>query len=104
MAEFNADKLNERLEQLNREQLATMEKLVEELLKEMKEGKPVPKRSEDTGSSPPPQPAGDRRQFRPCARSDHRIQTGRGEDQICKLGRAHRLLQPLRGPRRALPA
>ena len=54
MAEFNADKLNERLEQLNREQLATMEKLVEELLKEMKEGKPVPKRSEKTSSSPPP--------------------------------------------------
>ena len=54
MAEFNADKLNERLEQLNREQLATMEKLVEELLKEMKEGKPVPKRSEETSSSPSP--------------------------------------------------
>lgn len=53
MAEFNADKLNERLEQLNREQLATMEKLVEELLKEMKEGKPVPKRSEETRSSQP---------------------------------------------------
>jgi len=52
MAEFNADKLNERLEQLNREQLATMEKLVEELLKEMEESKPASKRSDQTGLSP----------------------------------------------------
>ena len=41
-AEFNPDKLNERLEQLNRDQLAAMEKLVEELLKEMEEGRPLP--------------------------------------------------------------
>ena len=52
MAEFNADKLSERLEQLNREQLATMEKLVEELLNDMKEGKPIPKRSDQTRLSP----------------------------------------------------
>ncbi len=45
MAEFNADKLNERLKQLNQEQIATMEKLVEELLKEMSNSKPTPKRS-----------------------------------------------------------
>lgn len=53
MAEFDADKLSERLEQLNREQLATMEKLVEELLNDLKEGKPVPKRADQTHSSPP---------------------------------------------------
>ena len=52
MAEFNADKLNERLEQLNREQLATMEKLVEELLKEMEESTWASKRSAQTGLSP----------------------------------------------------
>jgi hypothetical protein len=52
MAEFNADKLNKRLEQLNREQLATMEKLVEELLNEMEESKRASKRSDQTGLSP----------------------------------------------------
>ncbi len=52
MAEFNADKLNKRLEQLNREQLATMEKLVEELLNEMEESKRAPKRADQTGLSP----------------------------------------------------
>jgi len=46
MAEFNADKLNERLNQLNKEQLATMEKLVEKLLTEMEDTRPVPKRSD----------------------------------------------------------
>jgi len=46
MAEFNADRLNERLNQLNKEQLATMEKLVEKLLTEMEETRPVPKRSD----------------------------------------------------------
>ena len=51
MAEFNADKLNERLEKLNREQLATMEKLVVELLSEMEEGKPVPKRAGESIAS-----------------------------------------------------
>jgi hypothetical protein len=45
MAEFNADKLNERLSQLNNEKLATMEKLVEKLLKEMEETRRVPKRA-----------------------------------------------------------
>jgi hypothetical protein len=48
MAEFDADKLNERLEQLNRNQLTTMEKLVVELLDEMNEGKPIPKRAGET--------------------------------------------------------
>ena len=46
MAEFNPDKLSERLEQLNREQLATMEKLVEELLNEMEQSRPVAKRAD----------------------------------------------------------
>lgn len=46
MAEFNAEKLNERLNQLNKEQLATMEKLVEKLLKEMEETRLAPKRSD----------------------------------------------------------
>ena len=46
MAEFNADRLNERLNQLNKEQLATMEKLVEQLLTEMEETRLVPKRSD----------------------------------------------------------
>jgi len=45
MAEFNADKLNERLEQLNREQLAAMEKLVADLLEKMEEQKAAPKRA-----------------------------------------------------------
>ncbi len=52
MAEFNADKLNKRLERLNREQLATMEKLVEELLNEMEKSKRASKRSDQTGLSP----------------------------------------------------
>ena len=52
VAEFNADKLNERLEQLNREQLATMEKLVAKLLKDMEGGKPVPKRAGEIKSKP----------------------------------------------------
>jgi hypothetical protein len=51
VAKFNADKLNERLEQLNREQLATMEKLIEELLNEMEKSTPVPKRAEETDPS-----------------------------------------------------
>lgn len=42
MAEFDADKLNHRLEQLNREQLATMEKLVQELLNDMQQNRPDP--------------------------------------------------------------
>jgi hypothetical protein len=52
MAEFNADKLNERLEQLNEEQLTTMEKLVAELLAEMEENRPGAKPPEQTGPSP----------------------------------------------------
>ena len=53
MAEFDPDKLGERLEKLNREQLVTMEKFAEELLAEMTEGKPVPKRSDHTRLSLP---------------------------------------------------
>ena len=45
MANFDADKLNERLEQLNRDHLATMENLVADLLEEMSDYKPVPKRA-----------------------------------------------------------
>lgn len=48
MAEFDADKLGERLDKLNREQLATMEKLVEDLLNEMEESKPIPERASET--------------------------------------------------------
>jgi len=48
MAEFNADKLNERLKQLNRDQLATMEKLVAELVEKMNDDKPLPKRAGET--------------------------------------------------------
>ena len=51
MVEFNAQKLSERLEQLNREQRAAMEKLVEELLSATKESRPVPKRAEETRRS-----------------------------------------------------
>lgn len=56
MAEFNADRLRERLERLNREQLARIEQLAEELLNEARHNKPAPKRSgprrvaPDTGS------------------------------------------------------
>ncbi len=51
MAEFNADKLNEQLEKLNREQLATMEKLVEELLKTMEESRLGAKRVDQADPS-----------------------------------------------------
>ncbi len=51
MAEFDADKLNERLKQLNSEQLATMEKLVEKLLTEMEETRRVPEHSTQTKPS-----------------------------------------------------
>ena len=59
MAEFNPDKLSARLEQLNREQLATMEKLVEDLLREAEEGRLGSKRADDGGaaSEPPPKTA-----------------------------------------------
>ena len=46
MAEFNPEKLRKRLDQLNEEQLATMEKLVEELLGQMEVAGPSPKRAE----------------------------------------------------------
>lgn len=48
MGEFDADELNERLEQLNRGQLANVEKLVEKLLQDMKGSRPVPKRADQT--------------------------------------------------------
>ena len=51
MTEFNADKLNERLEQLNGERLAAMEKLVEELLKAMEESRLGAKRVDQTNPS-----------------------------------------------------
>jgi len=51
MARLNADKLNKRLEQLNQEQRAVMEKLVEELLGELQESSPVPKRADQAKAS-----------------------------------------------------
>ena len=52
MAEFDADKLGERLDQLNRGELETMQKLVEELLNEMSKNKPVPKRVNQMSTPP----------------------------------------------------
>ena len=52
MAEFDADKLGARLDQLNRGELETMQKLVEELLNEMSENKPVPKRVNQMSTLP----------------------------------------------------
>ena len=51
MTEFNAEKLNERLEQLNREHLAPVEKLVDELLEAMEESKLVLNRVEQSSPS-----------------------------------------------------
>lgn len=50
MAEFDPEKLKKRLDQLNEEQLATMEKLVEELLSQMEDVSPRPKRAEQKDS------------------------------------------------------
>ena len=58
MGEFDADELNERLERLNRGQLANVEKLVEKLFKDMKGGRPVPKRSDQTPLSHGPADGG----------------------------------------------
>ena len=52
MAEFDADKLSELLEQLNREQLATVEKRLEKLLSEIKESSPASVRSDQTRLAP----------------------------------------------------
>jgi len=49
--EYDARKLSERLEQLNREQRAAMERLVEELLKATKESRSVPKRADEAKAS-----------------------------------------------------
>ena len=46
MAEFDPDKLKKRLDQLNEEQLATMEKLVEELLSQIEVPGASPKRAD----------------------------------------------------------
>ena len=46
MAEFDPDILRKRLDQLNEDQLATMEKLVDELLGQLETTGPVPKRAE----------------------------------------------------------
>ena len=56
MAEFNPDKLSARLEQLNREQLATMEKLVEELLREAEAGRRGSKRADEGSAVSEPTP------------------------------------------------
>jgi len=47
MAEFDADKLNAELEQLNREKLAVLEELTEQVLREMRAQKPTPKRADE---------------------------------------------------------
>ena len=51
MAGFNADKLGEQLDALNREQLAAIEKLSEELLTEMQRKGPL-RAGEDGRESP----------------------------------------------------
>ncbi len=54
MAEFDPDKLRKRLDQLNEEQLATMEKLVEELLTKTEDTVARPRRAEPDDASPRP--------------------------------------------------
>ena len=49
--EYDARKLSERLEQLNREQRVAMERLVEELLEATKESRSVPKRADEVKAS-----------------------------------------------------
>ena len=51
MAGFNADKLGERLDELNREQLAALEKLSEDLLTEMQRRGPL-RAGDDRQDSP----------------------------------------------------
>lgn len=51
MAGFNAEKLGERLDSLNREQLAAIEKLSEELLTEMQRKGPIRAGDEERNSS-----------------------------------------------------
>ena len=57
MAGFNADKLGEQLDELNREQLAAIEKLSEELLTEMQRKGPIRPSDEvrDSSAEIPPQ-------------------------------------------------
>lgn len=52
MAEFDPEKLKKRLDQLNEEQLATMEKLVEELLGQLEVAGRSPKRAEPKDAPP----------------------------------------------------
>ncbi len=51
MARFNADKLGEQLDELNREQLAAIEKLSEELLTEMQRKGPIRASDDERDSS-----------------------------------------------------
>jgi hypothetical protein len=53
VAEFDADKLDKRLEQLNREQLAALEQLSDRLLRELEAYRPGPKRADGSGGNEP---------------------------------------------------
>lgn len=47
MADFDADELGKRLEQLNREQLAALEQLSERVLRELEAARLGPKRADE---------------------------------------------------------
>ena len=48
MAEFDADELGKRLEQLNREQLTALEQLLDQVLRKLEEDRRGPKRADET--------------------------------------------------------
>ena len=48
MAEFDADELGRRLEQLNREQLTALEQLSDQVLRKVEEDRRGPKRADGT--------------------------------------------------------
>ena len=54
MAEFDADKLSKRLEQLNREELAALEALSDRLLSELEGFRAGPKRADGSKESERP--------------------------------------------------
>lgn len=64
MAGFDADRLRERLERLNREQLAKLERFAEELLREAERTRRAPKRTGDAGTASPAARAPGRRRLR----------------------------------------
>ena len=59
MAKFDADRLRERLERLNRGQLAKLERFAEDLLREAERTRRGPKQADDAAR--PSRPAGRRR-------------------------------------------